>query len=326
MEDRRTATQDRVIERHETQFSFDRDIEAVASVTPGEIFAVQTADSLCGIVKSELDTFRHFDEVFERLGGACPVTGPVYVEGARAGDVLAVTLHDIAPAPGTGRGWTAVIPGLGSLMHDQGYTLQPPMEPRSTICEVGRDEIVVPIDGKEVRIPARPFLGTVGIAPAQERRITFSQSREYLGDVDIPQLGRGATLLLRCNVDGGLLSLGDAHAAQGDAEITGVAIEIEADVTLSVDVLDADEAEYGSLPMLETDGWVGCVAGFNGVHTADCVRAGFVDLARRLIRRHGFTETGAYQLLGQVGRVQLGNMFDPFYSALTYIERRYLDS
>jgi amidase len=319
------GTEPRVIERHRTQFCFDREIEPVASVAPGETIVVQTADSLCGIVKSELDTFTHFDEVFERLGGACPVTGPLYVEGASRGDVLAIKLGDIVAAPATGRGWTALIPGLGALMHDQGYTLQPPMEPRSTICEIGRDEIVLPLDGKEVRLPARPFLGTVGVAPPTERRITFSQSREYLGDVDIPQLGPGSTLLLRCHADGGLLSLGDAHAAQGDAEITGVGIEVEADVTISVDVLDPDEAEYGSLPILEKDEWIGCIAAFQGIHTADCVRAGFVDLARRLVRFHGFSEGGAYQLLGQVGRVQLGNMFDPFYSTLTYVERRYVD-
>jgi amidase len=325
MNDRRANVAPRVIERHNTQFCFDREIEPIASVSPGETIVVQTADSLCGIVKSELDTFSHFDEVFERLGGACPVTGPLYIEGAKPGDVLAIKLCNIVAAPVTGRGWTALMPGLGALMHDQGYTLQPPMEPRATICEIGPDEIVLPLDGKPVRLPARPFLGTVGIAPPTERRITFSQSREYLGDVDIPQLGAGATLLLRCHADGGLLSLGDAHAAQGDAEITGVGIEVEADVTLSVDVLDPDEAEYGKLPVLETEEWVGCVAGFQGIHTADCVRAGFVDLARRLVRFHGFSEGGAYQLLGQVGRVQLGNMFDPFYSTLTYVERRYID-
>jgi amidase len=315
----------RVIGRHLTQFCFDREIEPVATVSAGENVVVETADSLCGIVKSELDTFSHFDEIFERLGGACPVTGPLYVDGARAGDVVAIRVADVVAAPVTGRGWTAVIPGLGSLMHDQGYTLQPSMQPRTTICEIGRDDIVLPLDGKEVRLPARPFLGTVGIAPPKERRITFSQSRDYLGDVDIPQLGAGSSLFLRCHVDGGLLSLGDAHAAQGDAEITGVGIEVEADVTLSIDVLEPDEAEYGSLPILETDEWIGCIAGFQGIHTADCVRAGFVDLARRLVRFHGFSEGGAYQLLGQVGRVQLGNMFDPFYSALTYVERQYVE-
>jgi amidase len=314
----------RRVARNNTQLFFGHAIEPVATISPGERVVVETADSLCGIVKSEADTFSHFDEVMDRLGSACPVTGPLYVEGAEAGSCVAITVHDIEPAPTTGTGWTAVIPGLGALVHDQGYTLQPPIKPRTTICKVHGGLVTMAVDDKEVAIPARPFVGTMGVAPSMERRISFSQSHEYLGDVDIPQLGPRATLVLRSYVDGALVSLGDVHAAQGDAEITGAAIEVEADVELSIEVLDPEEAEFVRLPILETDEWIGAIAGFQGVHLADCVRAAFVDLVRRLVRFHGFSEAGAYQLLGQVGRVQVGNMIDPFYSALAYVERRYV--
>ena len=122
-----------------------------------------------------------------------------------------------------------------------------------------------------------------------------------------------------------MVSMGDAHAAQGDAEITGVAIEVEADVTVSFEVLEHEEARFVRLPILETEDWVGSVAGFQGVGLANCVRAAYVDLVRRLERHHGFSERAAYQLLGQVGRVRIGNMIDPFYSVLVTVERRYLD-
>jgi acetamidase/formamidase len=312
------------IPRDAVQLVFDRDIEPVATIRPGERFVVETADSLCGIVKSERDTFGHIDEVFERLGGACPVTGPLHVLGAKAGGAVAVTFESIVPAPRTGTGWTAVIPGWGALVHDQGYTLQPPMTPVTTMCRVTPDEVVIPLDGREVRVPARPFLGTVGVAPARERRLTLSQSPQYLGDVDVPEMGPGATLVLPVHVDGALLSFGDAHAVQGEAEITGVAVEVEADVTATVQVFEPGQGPLGRLPVLETEEWIGCIAAFQGVALANCVRAGFVDLVRRLVRDHGFSETSAYQLLGQVGRVQVGNMIDPFYSALVRIDRRYL--
>ncbi len=315
----------RRIPREQTQLFFDRHIAPVVSVTPGERVVVETADSLCGIVKSEADTFAHFDDVLERLGSACPVTGPIYVDGARAGDCVAIKIHEIAPAPVTGTGWTAVIPGLGALTHDQGYSLQPSLEPRTTICSVEGGHVTFPVDGRDVRIDAHPFVGTLGVAPARERRLSFSQSREYLGDVDIPQIGPGTTVILPAHVDGGLVSLGDVHAAQGDAEVTGAAIEVEADVEVTFEVRDRDEAEYIRLPIVETDEWVGAVAGFQGVHLGDCIRAAFVDLVQRLVRYHGYTIEGAYQLLGQVGRVQVGNMIDPFYSALAYVERRYVD-
>lgn len=315
----------RRIPRDATQRFFDRDIEPVASVRAGERFVVETADSLCGIVKTEADTFAHIDEVFARIGGACPVTGPIHVEGARPGDRIAISFEEIVPAPRSGTGWTAVIPGWGALVHDQGYTLQPPLTPRTTICRVTPEEVVVPLDGREFRIPASPFLGTVGVAPLRERRLSLSQSPDYLGDVDVPGLAPGATLILPVHAEGGLVSFGDAHAAQGDAEITGVAVEVEADVTMTIGLLNPDEAAYGRLPVLETDTAVGCIAAFQGVTLADCVRAAYVDLVRRLVRHHGFSEGGAYQLLGQVGRVRIGNMIDPFYSALVTIDRRYLE-
>lgn len=303
---------------------FDRAVEPVISVQPGERLVVETADSLCGLVKSERDTFVHIDEVLKRLGGANPVTGPIYVEGARPGQCVAMTIEAIVPAPATGRGWTAVIPGWGALVHDQGYTLQPPVRPATTICQVSPEEVVIPLDGRRVRVPARPFLGTVGVAPRQERRMTLSQSKEYLGDVDVPALGAGATLILPVHVEGALVSMGDAHAVQGDGEITGVAVEVEADATVSFRVLEPEQAGYGRLPILETEEWIGVIGAFQGVGVADCVRAGYVDLVGRLFRQWGFSETGAYQLLGQVGSVRLGNMIDPFYSALVRVDRRYV--
>ncbi len=62
----------------------------------------------------------------------------------------------------------------------------------------------------------------------------------------------------------------------------------------------------------------------HGVNLGDCARAAYTDLLRRLIRSYGFTQLDAYQLLGQVGRLRVGNMIDPFYSVLATVERDYL--
>src|SRR5436309_12861231 len=113
------------IPRSATQLVFDRDIPPVAEVEPGERVVVETADSLCGLVKSQRDVFAHIDEVFDRLGGACPVTGPLYVRGARPGWGVAMTLHSIVPAPVTGTGWTAVIPGWGAWSQARASTFHP---------------------------------------------------------------------------------------------------------------------------------------------------------------------------------------------------------
>lgn len=307
-------------------FVFDPGLAPIGSVRPGETFVVETRDSLCGYVKSRADLIDDLDALLARLGGANPVTGPLHVEGCRAGDCIAVSILDIAAAPRTGTGWTAVIPGWGGLAEDMERSIQDPLVPRTVICPIADGRARLDVDGHRVTIPVAPFVGTVGVAPRRERRVTLSQSPEYLGDVDIRSLGVGSTVVLRANVDGALLSLGDVHAAQGDGEITGVAIEVEADVTLRVDVLPAERAHYGSLPVLETADRIGVIAGLGGMPLTACVRAAYADLVRRLQRERGWSREGACVLLGQAGRIEVGNMMGAFQSCLVSVDRRCLDS
>lgn len=305
---------------------FDPRAEPLAELHAGERVIVETADSICGLAKREAPRGFHIDEVVERLGGACPVTGPFHIEGARAGDAIEVELHRVDPVPATGEAWTGIFDGFGALQH-QAYALPGAgfAEAELRLVRYANGTALFPTPVGEIEIPLRTFLGTVGVAPRRERRLSFSQAPEYLGDVDVPQLGAGATLVLPANVDGALLALGDAHAAQGDGEITGAALEVEAEVELTVRALSREEAGYVSLPQLNTADTIGSIAGFEGVPLADCVRAAYRDLVERLVRRHGFGENDAYLLLGQVGRVQVGNMIDPFYSAFVSIERRFLN-
>jgi amidase len=305
--------------RTATTLFFDPDADPLAEVADGERFVVETADSLCGLAQTEAPRGLHVAEVLERLGGACPVTGPFHVAGARPGDVLEVELHRVDPAPAAGEAWTGIFGGFGALQHE-GLSLS---EPRRVPYADGM--AALPCRGGTVTVPLRPFLGTVGVAPRRERRLSFSQSPEYLGDVDQPALTAGATLRLPVNVEGALVAFGDAHGAQGDGEITGVAVEIEADVELTVRVRDPREAGFVALPQLDTAQAIGSLAGLHGASLTDCARAAYVDLVRRLHRGHGFTVADAYQLLGQVGRLRVGNMIDPFYSVLATVERRYVD-
>jgi amidase len=310
--------------RSATTLFFDPAAEPLAEVADGERFLVETADSLCGLAKAEAPRGLHVAEVLERLGGACPVTGPFRVAGARPGDVVEVELHRVDPVPAEGEAWTGILGGFGALQHE-GLSLSEPLPPELRRVPYAGGVAAFPCRGGSVALPLRPFLGTVGVAPRRERRLSFSQSPEYLGDVDQPALGAGATLRLPVNVEGALVSLGDAHGAQGDGEITGVAVEIEAEVELTVRVRDREEAGFVALPQLDTGEAIGSLAGLHGASLTDCARAAYVDLVGRLHRVHGFTVADAYQLLGQVGRLRVGNMIDPFYSVLATVERRYLD-
>lgn len=309
--------------RDQTTLFFDRDAQPLAELKDGERITVGTADSICGLWRQVPPGGFHIDEIIERLGGACPLTGPFAVAGAETGAVLEVSIHSVEPDPAEGVAWNGVFHGFGALSSDI-YGLQESLgaEVKEIPYRNGRAE--VELGGRRQSIPLRPFLGTIGVAPARERRMTFSQAPEYLGDVDQPGITAGATVVLPVNVDGGLLSLGDAHGAQGDGEITGVALEIEAVVDMTVRVSDRGTAQYVALPQINTANSIGSIAGFQGVNLGDCARAAYTDLARRLIVYRGFNSLEAYELLGQVGRLQVGNMIDPFYSVAAFVDREYV--
>ena len=314
----------RVFGRDRTTLFFDPDAEPIAEITDGERFTVHTADSICGLWRQFPAGGMHIDEVVETLGGACPLTGPFSIAGAERGQVIEVEIHEVRPDPDEGVGWNGVFHGFGALSTDQ-YGLQESVGSEVREIPYSAGKARVEVAGRPREIGLHPFLGTIGVAPPRERRMSFSQGPEYLGDVDQPGVGPGATLVLPVNVDGALLSLGDAHAAQGDGEITGVALEIEAVAELTVRVSDRDSTGYMGLPQLNTRDTIGSIAGYQGVNLGDCARAAYADLARRLMARYGFTKLEAYELLGLVGRLQVGNMIDPFYSVVASVGREYVE-
>jgi acetamidase/formamidase len=309
--------------RERTTLFLDPAAQPLAEVAAGERIVVETADSLCGLAKARAPRGMHIDDVVERLGGACPLTGPFAVVGARSGNVLEVEVHRVDPWPAVGEGWTGVFGGFGALDHER-YSLAEQPAPEIRIVPYADGVARLPCRGGHVEVPLRPFLGTVGVAPRRERRMTFSQSPEYLGDVDVPALAAGATLVLPVNVDGALVAFGDVHAAQGAGEITGAALEVEAEVELTMRPREREAAGFVVLPQINTAAAIGSVAGYEGVPLADCARAAYLDLLRRLERSHGFARAEAYELLSVAGRLDVGNMIDPVYSVMASIERRYL--
>jgi amidase len=313
----------RRVSRDQVSLFFDARAEPLIEVAAGERFVVETADSLCGLVKQEAPEGFAIDDVLARLGGACPVSGPVFVAGAAPGGVLEVHIDEVRPVPVAGEAWTGVFTGFGALSSDS-FSIQEPLEPATTLVPYDSEAASLAVGGRTVRIPLRPFLGTVGVAPAHERRLSFSQSPEYLGDVDLPDLTGGATLVLPVHAEGALLALGDAHAAQGDGEITGAALEIEAEADLRCVPRDAEQAGFTGLPQLNTAGSIGSIAGLQGNDLTDCARAAYRDLLLRLTRYYRIGQRDAYMLLGQVGRLRVGNMIDPFYSVLASIDRSYI--
>ncbi|MFI5041856.1 MAG: acetamidase/formamidase family protein, partial [Acidimicrobiales bacterium] len=199
---------------------WDHALPPALVVAPGDELTLELFDASGGQIGPDDDA-----TALGRLdfGTVNPCTGPVFVEGLAAGDELVVTILAIATGDWA---WTANIPGFGLLADDF-------PEPRLWISTV-RDGIVTTPTGLD--IPARPMIGTIGVAPARSEPAPLLVPTNAGGNMDIAQLGAGATLHLPVEVTGGLLSAGDTHAVQGDGEVCGTGAEASATVHLRVDV------------------------------------------------------------------------------------------
>src|SRR5512132_961234 len=166
-----------------------------------------------------------------------PVSGPVYVKGARPGDVLAVELLEFRPPEW---GWTAIIPGFGLLADEY-------PEPWLRISDVDAESATVRF-AEDIALPYRPVPGTIGVAPQEPGEHSIVPPSRVGGNLDTKHRRAGATLFLPVGVDGALFSLGDTHAAQGDGEVCGTAIEAAMDVVVRLSVrrdLSIAAPQYG---------------------------------------------------------------------------------
>lgn len=202
---------------------WDNSLEPALKTEPGKIVEFEAQDASGGQLSaaSVVDDVPSLD--FEKVN---PVTGPVYVDGARPGDALKITILSFSPS---GWGWTAVIPGFG-LLADRFDT--PALHIWKYNTAPGSYAEFAP-GGK---VPIRPFPGTIGNAPAQKGLHSVVNPRNVGGNMDTRALGEGTVLYLPVEVEGGLLSVGDAHAAQGDGEVCGTAIESPMDIAFKIEV------------------------------------------------------------------------------------------
>lgn len=202
---------DHTIHEHQHHHAWDRDLAPVVEVDDGASVEFDTTDASGGQLDARSTAADLARVDFARVN---PVSGPVYVRGARAGDVLEVEILELAM---TGWGWTALIPGFG-LLADQfpdpwlKHWALAPGAPTATFA-----------DGIEV--PVAPFPGTIGLAPPTPGPHSTVPPHPWGGNLDVKHLTAGTKLYLPVGVDGGLFSVGDTHAAQGDGEVCGTAIE-----------------------------------------------------------------------------------------------------
>src|SRR3954469_25236497 len=213
------------------QYAWDNSVEPALEIESGEAVLLHVRDAS----DEQIGEGSGVDDVGKLdFSHVSPVSGPIYVKGAQPGDTLAVELLEFRPQ---GWGWTAIIPGFGLLADEY-------PEPWLRISHVEGDRVRWS-DG--ISLPFRPFPGTLGVAMPEPGAHSIVPPSRYGGNMDTKHLSPGATLYLPVGVDGALFSLGDTHAAQGDGEVCGTAIEAAMDVVLRLSVrkdLRVDAPQY----------------------------------------------------------------------------------
>lgn len=312
-----------VIPMHQKQFYFDKSISPALRVRSGDHVVLETEDANVSFIAKESDLFADFGDLLALAGGCNPITGPIYIEDAKPGDSLAVDIIDIKPAFWRGEGYTALYANLGALQHSR-TGVQKPIEPRTKICRMEDGFVLFETHDKKrtIRIPVTPFIGTIGVAPKEERVASAKMGPDFCGNVDIPDIRIGSTVILPVHVEGALLSLGDVHACQGDGEITACALEVQAKVEIRVRVIHSPEAIRGALPRLHDQRFVGVIVPLNYANYTEAMQIGYTELIRIMASEHGFDELDAYQLLNLVGEMRLGSEL----SCLCRIDRKYLQA
>jgi len=292
----------KTIHDHQHHLGWDNSLEPTLKIGPGETVEFQTIDA-SGAQLSPESTVA--DVAALDFGKVNPVNGPILIEGAEPGDSVKVTLLSFDMA---GWGWTANIPGFG-LLADQFP------EPALHIWKFDPSSLASAMYGPGGRVPLKPFCGTIGLAPADPGPHSIVPPRRVGGNMDIRDLGAGTKLYLPVEVKGALFSVGDIHAAQGDGEVCGTAIEAPAVISARFELVKGDNLAF---PRFTTRGPVTNhfdAKGYEattgiGPNLLDCARdavSGMIDL---LGKRYHLSAVDAYMLCSICADLRISEIVD----------------
>jgi acetamidase/formamidase len=287
----------------------------VARLKPGDVLDTNTVDAFGNAIKKPGDSL-------SMVKGDNPLTGPFYIEGAAPGDTLAVKILDLQVDGDQGVG--AFAPGFGAL-NETSYTpmLHTPLPEKIWFYPIDHASNTATFKALDsdfsVKIPLHPFFGCIGVAPANGEVRSSIVPAEFGGNMDAPEVSVGNTLYLPVNVSGALLYMGDGHAAMGDWEVAGTAIEVPLRARLQLDLIKGQRISW---PRFENDHAIMTVGAYRPLD--DSLRIAFTELVAWIHNDYGLSEFDAYELLSKVAKIHLDEMVDPNYVIVASIEKKYL--
>jgi acetamidase/formamidase len=289
--------------------------QPVLRLKPGDVLETNTLDGFGNALQKPGDTL-------SMVKGDNPLTGPFYIEGAEPGDTLAVKVLDLEVDSNQGVG--AFGPGFGAL-NSTNYTpmLGPPLPEKIWFYPIDHATNTATFKALDsnfsVKIPLHPFFGCIGVAPAGGEVRSSIVPAEFGGNMDSPEASVGNTIYFPVNVPGALLYMGDGHAAMGDGEIAGTAIEVPLRARLQVSLVKGQKINW---PRFENQDAIMTVGAYRPLD--DCLRIAFTELVGWIHQDYGLSEMDAYELLSKVAKIHLNEMVDPNYVVVASIQKNYL--
>lgn len=234
------------------------------------------------------------------------MAGPIYVEAAAPGDVLAVKVLDIALNSSTGQ--TLLKPGHGYLSTSEVSPDDPSKIPTHMYrwkIDASRQvaQLTNPLGTKPIEVALSPFIGCIGVCPKWGQATSTLFAGSFGGNMDIPLLAKGATLFLPVYADGALLGLGDLHAAQGHGELIGGAIETAGEVEIQIDLL---KEQAIASPRIRTSTSIAAIASESDLSKS--IRMATSYLIDWLAQDYAMNRFDAYQLISQTAQLVMGNI------------------
>lgn len=284
-----------------TIFAFSKHNKPVLFVDSGETIEVETVDALSNQIQTESDTIEAID--WEQVN---PATGPIYVNEAKKGDVLKVTIEKIN-------------------INDQGVLLTGPNlslvgefdEMTKRIVQIREEQVIF---NNKVSFPIQKMIGVIGVAPEQ-RDISCGTPDSHGGNMDTTIIKEGSVLYLPVFVDGALFALGDFHAAMGDGEISGTGVEIAGSAVLKLEVVKGRAIEH---PVVKYGEGLAFIASKDTLD--DAVKEATKQAVHFLRDQTDLSLEDATMLMSAVGQAQISQVVDPLMTARFLIPQFVLDA
>ncbi|MDQ0269803.1 acetamidase/formamidase family protein [Cytobacillus purgationiresistens] len=271
-------------------YEFSKDHNPIRSVPSGSTITVETYDCFKNQIQTPETVVSEID--WNQIN---PATGPIFVEGAVAGDVLKVRIDKIDIAK---QGVMVVGPNLGVM----GHRIQE-MEAKMIPIQKGKAMF------NEIELPLNPMIGVIGVAPDGEP-VNCGTPGEHGGNMDNKKIAEGATLYFPVFTDGALFALGDCHAAMGDGEISVSGIEIPAKVTVTLEVLKGVTLKH---PMLENEESIMQIVSAKTLDEA-CKKA-TEEIIDRIVSKTDLSLSEVTMIMSAAGQVEVCQIVDPLMTA-----------